>query len=212
MKNQTAKRLFAFLMVLMLVATALPVQALAAEEHVHQESTEALQEAPAVQVEVPEAQPTLEDILGAFADFADAYALTPEMTEKQLRAVRGSFPSEEAVAACAAQIENIALQAELLTAEEQEALIADETVQLIDRFYAVLVAKPAKRANTTITSISGVSITGDSGAMTVSGANVTFSFTGGLLSATTKTFTIQNTTGSKATVSFTVNYTAGTSL
>ena len=212
MKNQTAKRLFAFLMVLMLVATALPVQALAAEEHVHQESTEALQEAPAVQVEEPAAAPALEDILGAFADFADAYALTPEMTEKQLRAVRGSFPSEEAVAACAAQIENIALQAELLTAEEQEALIADETVQLIDRFYAVLVAKPAKRANTTITSISGVSITGDSGAMTVSGANVTFSFTGGLLSATTKTFTIQNTTGSKATVSFTVNYTTGTSL
>ena len=212
MKNQTAKRLFAFLMVLMLVATALPVQALAAEEHVHQESTEALLEAPAVQAEAPEAQPTLEDILGAFADFADAYALTPEMTEKQLRAVRGSFPSEEAVAACAAEIEAIALQAELLTAEEQEALIADETVQLIDRFYAVLVAKPAKRANTTITSISGVSITGDSGAMTVSGANVTFSFTGGLLSATTKTFTIQNTTGSKATVSFTVNYTTGTSL
>ena len=132
MKNQTAKRLFAFLMVLMLVATALPVQALAAEEHVHQESTEALLEAPAVQVEEPATAPTLEDILGAFADVADAYALTPEMTEKQLRAVRGSFPSEEAVAACAAQIENIALQAELLTAEEQEALIADETVQLID--------------------------------------------------------------------------------
>ncbi|MBQ8757635.1 MAG: hypothetical protein IJZ48_05270 [Oscillospiraceae bacterium] len=212
MKNQTAKRLFAFLMVLMLVATALPVQALAAEEHVHQESTEALQEAPAVQVEEPAAAPALEDILGAFADFADAYALTPEMTEKQLRAVRGSFPSEEAVAACAAEIEAIALQAELLTAEEQEALIADETVQLVGRFHAVLVAKPAKRANTTITSISGVSITGDSGAMTVSGANVTFSFTGGLLSATTKTFTIQNTTGSKATVSFTVNYTTGTSL
>ena len=212
MKKQTTKRLFAFLMVLLLVATALPVQALAAEEHIRQESTEASLDVSAVQTEVPAALPTLEDILGAFADVADEYALTPEMTEKELRAVRGSFSSEEAVAACAAEIEAIALQAELLTAEEQEALIADETVQLVGRFHAVLVAKPAKRANTTITSISGVSITGDSGAMTVSGANVTFSFTGGLLSATTKTFTIQNTTGSKATVSFTVNYTTGTSL
>ena len=212
MKNQTAKRLFAFLMVLMLVATALPVQALAAEEHVHQESTEALQEAPAVQVEEPAAAPALEDILGAFADFADAYALTPEMTEKQLRAVRGSFPSEEAVAACAAEIEAIALQAELLTAEEQEALIADETVQLVGRFHAVLVAKPAKRADTTITSITGVSITGDSSSMKVSDTNVTFAFYGGFLSTKTKSYTIKNTTGGKATISFVVNYTAGTSL
>ena len=202
MKNQTAKRLFAFLMVLMLVATALPVQALAAEEHVHQESTEALQEAPAVQAEVPETQPTLEDILGAFADFADAYALTPEMTEKQLRAVRGSFPSEEAVAACAAEIEAIALQAELLTAEEQEALIADETVQLVGRFHAVLVAKPAKRATgSAVGGKIGISSTGGSIAADDTAKTVTLTQSSGL-SATTYTYTFKNNSGEAGTFSF----------
>ena len=210
MKNQTAKRLFAFLMVLMLVATALPVQALAAEEHVHQESTEALQEAPAVQVEEPAAAPTLEDILGAFADFADAYALTPEMTEKQLRAVRGSFPSEEAVAACAAEIEAIALQAELLTAEEQEALIADETVQLVGRFHAVLVAKPAKRA--TGSAVSGkISISSDGGTITVDDTKKTVTLTQktGTVSykACTYTYTFTNNSGESGTLSFNYSFT-----
>ena len=202
MKKQTTKRLFAFLMVLLLVVTALPVQALAAEEHIHQESTEASLDVSAVQTEAPATLPTLEDILGAFADVADAYALTPEMTEKELRAVRGSFSSEEAVAACAAEIEAIALQAELLTAEEQEALIADETVQLVGRFHAVLVAKPAKRA--TGSAVSGkISISSDGGTITVddTAKTVTLTQKSGL-SAATYTYTFTNNSGEKGTLSF----------
>ena len=202
MITHMTKRFLAFVLAMVMIVSAVPLQALAADNHDHDHTS--VQEAAESEL--------LIQLRTAVANYVEAYGLEPDMPDSVLTEVFFGLNGDQAMNAWYG-VEDLLALGEDLSEAEQNALMKEQNSQLVERFYRVMqkVTSPMFMANYSGYPAEGVQVdasgdyctTDDStGDIVVTVSGYTTDGCGGGAKTSTATVYVTNNTARKGTITF----------